>query len=539
MGLEMAESSSSGASSPSEEIHLPDAPETQTATEDSSPSSPAPKQEPTASDNAKAAVNLENLFDDDDLEDDDLIASSGSDVPLSPPQPTSSAIEPASSVQNEKYTDPNIMLQFYARLFPFRSLFHWLNAGPKPSPNFTNREFALTLSNDAYLRYQSYPSADLLKKDILKLNPSRFEIGPVYTSNPRDRKTLRKSSAFKPLSKEIVFDIDLTDYDDIRTCCTKANICSKCWPFASMAIKVVDAALREDFGFEHIMWVYSGRRGVHAWISDKAARELDDEKRRALTGYFEVVRGNAQSGKRVNVKRPLHPHLARSVEILSPYFRDTVLVDQDPFASAAGTERLLTLLNFDTTLQAALKKKWTFAPERPSVRKWKDIDELASSGVSKNLDTVKLKEAKQDILLEYTYPRLDVEVGKKRIHLLKSPFVVHPGTGRVCVPISGDASKHDVDEFDPFEVPKVTELLGEVDTWQSKVKKEESEDGLGVQEGYVQEGASMRKVQDWEKTRLKPYIEVFEKFVRELVKDETVRVKREREEDGTVDGMEF
>jgi DNA primase small subunit len=539
MGLEMAELSSSGASSPSEDINLPDAPETQTATEDSSPPSPAPKQEPTAGDNAKAAVNLENLFDDDDLEDDDFIASSGSIVPSSPPQPTSSAIEPASSVQNEKYTDSNIMLQFYTRLFPFRSLFHWLNAGLKPSPNFTNREFALTLSNDAYLRYQSYPSADLLKKDILKLNPSRFEIGPVYTSNPRDRKTLRKSSAFKPLSKEIVFDIDLTDYDDIRTCCTKANICSKCWPFASMAIKVVDAALREDFGFEHIMWVYSGRRGVHAWISDKAARELDDEKRRALTGYFEVVRGNTQSGKRVNVKRPLHPHLARSVEILSPYFRDTVLVDQDPFASAAGTERLLILLNFDTTLQAALKKKWTSAPERPSVRKWKDIDELASSGVSKNLDTVKLKEAKQDILLEYTYPRLDVEVGKKRIHLLKSPFVVHPGTGRVCVPISGDASKHDVDEFDPFEVPKVTELLGEIDTWQSKVKKEESEDGFGVKEGYVQEGASVRKVQDWEKTRLKPYIEVFEKFIRELVKDETVRVKREREEDGTVDGMEF
>ena len=513
MGLEMAESSSSGASTPAEDIDLPDAPETQTPTADSSPSSPAPKQEPTANGNSTTAVSLENLFDDDDdLEDNDFVDSSGSHVPSSPPLPTSSAVEPVSSVQNEKYTDPNIMLQFYTRLFPFRPLFHWLNAGPKPSPNFTNREFALTLSNDAYLRYQSYPSADLLRKDILKLNPSRFEIGPVYTSNPRDRKTLRKSSAFKPLSKEIVFDIDLTDYDDIRTCCTNANICSKCWPFASMAIKVVDAALREDFGFEHIMWVYSGRRGVHAWISDKAARELDDEKRKALTGYFEVVRGNAQSGKKVNVKRPLHPHLARSLEILSPYFRDTVLVDQDSFASAAGTERLLTLLNFDTMLQAALRKKWTASPERPSVRKWRDIDELAASGVSKNLDTVKLKEAKQDILLEYTYPRLDVEVGKKRIHLLKSPFVVHPGTGRVCVPISGDASKHDVDVFDPFEVPKVTELLGEIDTWQTRVKKEESEDSIGVQDGFVQEGASVRKVQDWEKTRLKPYIEVFEKI---------------------------
>ena len=77
-----------------------------------------------------------------------------------------------------------------------------------------------------------------------------------------------------------------------------------------MAIKVVDVALREDFGFEHILWVYSGRRGAHAWISDRKAREMDDLRRRALAGYLEVIKGGSQSGKKVNVKRPLHPHLA-------------------------------------------------------------------------------------------------------------------------------------------------------------------------------------------------------------------------------------
>ena len=33
--------------------------------------------------------------------------------------------------------------------------------GVVPSPDFGNREFALTLQNDAYLRYQSYTTADL------------------------------------------------------------------------------------------------------------------------------------------------------------------------------------------------------------------------------------------------------------------------------------------------------------------------------------------------------------------------------------------
>jgi len=207
-------------------------------------------------------------------------------------------------------SDPEVMRSFYQRLFPWRYLFQWLNHSPIPSTDFGHREFAFTLPNDVYLRYQSFPTFETLRKDVLRLMPSRFEIGPVYSTNPRDRKTLRKASTFKPLAKELCFDIDLTDYDDIRTCCDKANICNKCWQFITMAIKVVDVALRDDFGFKHIMWVYSGRRGAHAWVCDKKARLMDDQKRRAIAGYLEVIKGGAQSGKRVNVKRPLHPHVA-------------------------------------------------------------------------------------------------------------------------------------------------------------------------------------------------------------------------------------
>jgi DNA primase small subunit len=461
-----------------------------------------------------------DMFDDDS--DNDEFSSS---VPA--PVPTNAAT-------SSNHTDENTMRQFYQRLFPFRFLFQWLNHSAAPSNDFAHREFAFTLPNDAYLRYQSFPSADLLRKQCMQQIPSRFEIGPVYSTNPRDRKTVRKSSMFRPISKELVFDIDMTDYDLIRTCCQGTKICNRCWSWITMAIKVVDVALRDDFGFKHIMWVYSGRRGAHAWICDRRARELDDTKRKAIAGYFELLKGGDKGGKKVNVKRPLHPHLEyvpnlpgqtlflltstcrRSIRLLRDHFQTDILVDQDPWASDDKSETLLNLLP-DQSLNASLKKKWDSSPDRPSTSKWNDIDSLASAGASSTLDPKALKEAKQDIVLEYTYPRLDTEVSKKLNHLLKSPFCVHPGTGRVCVPID----TRTLEEFDPFSVPTVSELLDQIDSWDEEHKTE---------------GEPEKKLADWEKTALKPYVDFFRAFVSGLLKDEKV-VKRERED--IVDPMEF
>lgn len=60
-----------------------------------------------------------------------------------------------------KASDPDVLRSFYQRLFPWRQLFQWLNHGPTPTTSFTNREFALILDNDAYLRYQSFPTAEV------------------------------------------------------------------------------------------------------------------------------------------------------------------------------------------------------------------------------------------------------------------------------------------------------------------------------------------------------------------------------------------
>ena len=206
---------------------------------------------------------------------------------------------------------------------------------------------------------------------------------------------------------------------------------------------------------------------------------------------------------------------SRSLNILKEHFQRDVLEDQDPWADPEKAERLLQLLP-DKVLNDSLRKKWDAAPGRSSVSKWADIDTLAKTGASKVLDGRALLEAKQDIVLEYTYPRLDVEVSKKQIHLLKSPFVIHPGTGRVCVPI--DTKR--LSRFNPLSVPTVTELLGEIDAF----------DGQAIN----QDGDVM-KTHDYEKTSLKPYVDYFRSYVTGLLRDEK-GVKMERDEDSA---MEF
>lgn len=49
-----------------------------------------------------------------------------------------------------------------------------------PSRLFTHREFAFTLGESTYVRYNSFNNAEDFKKEILRANPTRFEIGPIY-----------------------------------------------------------------------------------------------------------------------------------------------------------------------------------------------------------------------------------------------------------------------------------------------------------------------------------------------------------------------
>lgn len=410
----------------------------------------------------------------------------------------------------DQAVDKDLMDQYYHRFFPFRQVYQWLNHSPAQSKDFGHREIAFTV-DDVYVRYQAYNSAEAFKQDVYRMVPERFEIGAVYSVNPRDRKLVSKS-AFRALSKELVFDIDLTDYDPVRTCCKGTDICHKCWGFITIAIQILDTAFREDFGFEHILWVYSGRRGAHAWICDARARVLDDQKRTAIATYLQVL-GKGAQGKAVNLKRPFHPHIQRSFNLLNAEFQRRVLEEQDPWREPEAAKLLLSRM--PSSLGPVLEAKWGSSASIPSTKRWRDIDDIVRDGSAKDVSPAALLAAKQDVIFEYLYPRLDIAVSKHVGHLLKSPFCVHPKTGRVCVPIDGRRAV----DFDPLAVPTVPMLLDELNEYAVVHKGQETGE---------------ERMHDYDKTSLKPYVEVLTSFVSNLTKSEQ-RAKRAREGDDSLD----
>ena len=269
-----------------------------------------------------------------------------------------------------------------------------------------------------------------------------------------------------------------------------------------------------DFGFKHILWVYSGRRGIHAWVCDARARRLSNELRTAIVEYLSVSLGK-DHGKdnraRLQLTHPLHPSIETAYDTLLPYYERQVEL-QDHFQTAEG--RAAVLEYFDDSV----RPYFLFSDaDSDSLDKWEElrrkvnmfVNARPKPGQPHNISKNKsVTTALHRIVLGYTYPRLDVNVSKQLNHLLKAPFCVHPKTGRVCVPVRVE----EADTFDPFEVPTLEQLERELN--------EAGEAASGAAE------ASEAGSRGWERTRLRPYIEHFKEFVHAL-QEEARKVKLE------------
>lgn len=399
---------------------------------------------------------------------------------------------------------------YYERLFPIQKFCSWLSYSQRKEENETNRsaifshrEFSFTLADDVYLRFQSFSDESEFTSKLIKMNPYKIDIGAIYNAKPSERKSILNANAnFKPVEKELVFDIDMTDYDDVRKCCKDKTVCIKCWKFIEIAVQIIDAALREDFGFKHLLWVFSGRRGIHCWVCDERARKATSNVRKSVVNYLEILRGTNEIKKKVSFSssQTLHPSIKRASLILEEYFEQVICRDQKLFCHPESCQNILWMIP-DEQLRERIKKSWESVDikceEELCLEMWKIIKEehqlfISSSNSQKksSKNNYLLKHTILEIMFQLLYPRLDSNVSIQLNHLLKSPFCIHPDSGKVSVPLTVEMIK----SFDPSgpNVPTLNMLIQQLDH-----NKRNTEDDLL-------------------KTSLKPYVDVFTKFIKKM-----------------------
>jgi DNA primase small subunit len=149
----------------------------------------------------------------------------------------------------------------------------------------------------------------------------------------------------------------------------------------TISIKIIDRVLRQDFGFQHLLWIYSGRRGVHCWISDPRARKLTAEGRRAIVGYLEVVKGGENQTRRVNLapNRGLPPTMQLAYKELNAWF-ETIVVEQDLMGEKESWDKVLALVP-DEEIRRKCDTHWTNKGARlSSIDKWGQLVSEVESG---------------------------------------------------------------------------------------------------------------------------------------------------------------
>jgi DNA primase small subunit len=109
-------------------------------------------------------------------------------------------------------------------------------------------------------------------------------------------------------------------------------------------IKVINYLLRDVFGIKEFIWFYSGRRGVHCWVSDEKIRNLKNDGRSAITDFISVYSGTETKDKKTNLSSFPHP----SFQINSEIFKICEEYFLDLFVNDDGIIDLLNDKNYNT-----------------------------------------------------------------------------------------------------------------------------------------------------------------------------------------------
>lgn len=361
---------------------------------------------------------------------------------------------------------------------------------------FESRNFSFVLPDKnggrpIVTQYQSFRTPIELQDAFFARPPLRIEIGSRGFEPASMMKLIESQLSnrgdidpYLMHTKELVFDVDITEWQDIRVCscvqpiqteicrycgcatdadseqaailgvceCAKIEqkLCSRCWCNAKASMLIMHFILTQRFGFREILFVFSGSKGYHCWVFDDKAKYMSEVQRSAIVNYFLPW----LNSRRIELKNEVGFDDLEE-DLLEGIFQDTVLAGEAFSLKHEKTNLHLDALlelptqcsdaqeMFATMLDSAIVEKWT------AFQTWEHLKAF----IHCNLPSYRAKTYIKRIMYSYMFPRIDIPITKQIKHLIKLPYSLHPSTKLISIPIL----PYEFLSFDPSDCPNVTD----------------------------------------------------------------------------------
>lgn len=323
---------------------------------------------------------------------------------------------------NEELT-PEIISEFYRTKFPLDKFMAFIGLS-----DFKNREFGFVVGEDRFIRNISFENTKELRKFMDTRSVKHAYVGAVYEKSPSRYSPIQK---IKWKFREFIFDIDINDFDLVRTCgCQGYTYCTECWSLVQDTVLFIDETMRQDFGFTDITWLFSGRRGVHGWIKDKIANSFDQAQRVAILNYLTMVHDQKRTQTIEEIPNEAKPLRDRIYSIIAK-----------SYLLNSSEESLVEI--------GIAKKKAKDIIQR--VKTSSEFDAQTYNLIIPSNQTVRNKLSHEIILKRY--PRIDRKVTMDTRRVSRMPYSIHGNTGQLAVVIK------DIKSFYPDSAPNVWDAL--------------------------------------------------------------------------------
>lgn len=267
--------------------------------------------------------------------------------------------------------------------------------------------------------------------------------------------------------KELVFDLDITDFSRYCLCGHIKKLCPVCWVQMQGASLILEHLLEHTLGYRQAnrLWIFSGNKGLHCFINALSAMVLCDKEREQLyKRLFIGTDDDTRLASFVNTCCTKYPefvkciehffitHMIREQDIFSlPRFliREDPPIEESfeifcirhlrihhgPLAQIVrGTwEGISGCIKKECNDDDPLSKKPRLIEHNISVRKWRALQQLEEL----RRDTTSYKPS-VFIMFRLLYPMIDA--GPLKIgHQIKLPFSVHHSTKNIALPLTHES----------------------------------------------------------------------------------------------------